>query len=526
MRSHLINIPAESNKKHSKKKLPSFENGNKSEVQNGFSLRDNRKKTSKFAANSIEDTSLDSKVCKECGKGFQSWKALFGHMKCHSDKLLSNNSVSMENDSLNSAAADQKPVMDSQSDTEAAAKAAPIRKQRSRTIKRYKVARNTDNTHSDISEIHEQEQQEEVAMSLILLSRDLSNWDGVKSVGYESSDNNSQFLEARSSSQTNQDSKTESKNLKSCNLDSESLKSKVKQPESSKASGISRKEFRLKNSEVLTDTFLGDDFIKGNKVEEGTEFHQPKVEFTKNSSKKSAMYQSESEWKKQNPSKRKCISLLDDPELSADYSIMKLAHGVSDSQLLYQGSDRKSKFECTTCNKAFHSYQALGGHRASHKRMKGCFGSKIDSSENSNETEISPNQNADSKLIIKCYSNDIDNSTNDGSKEKAETTDFVCKEINNGDGDYGFKKTKGHECPICFKVFPSGQALGGHKRSHLVVEAKSNQTIVVQKQIPEIRDFLDLNLPAPVEEESSDKVYFSPWWMASNHKHEPLVGIL
>ncbi|MCD7455093.1 hypothetical protein HAX54_026996 [Datura stramonium] len=30
----------------------------------------------------------------------------------------------------------------------------------------------------------------------------------------------------------------------------------------------------------------------------------------------------------------------------------------------------KIKFECTTCNKSFHSYQALGGHRASHKNTK------------------------------------------------------------------------------------------------------------------------------------------------------------
>ncbi|XP_027125439.1 uncharacterized protein [Coffea arabica] len=525
MRSHLINIPAESNEKHGKKRLPSFKTGNRDdsskEAQNGYSLRENRKKTSKFAANSSEDTSLDSKVCKECGKCFPSWKALFGHMKCHSDKVLSNNSASVEDDSWNSAAANQKLVMDSQSDNEAAA---PIRKQRSRTIKRYKATKNINTAPLTIAqpspcvtENHEQEQQEEVAMSLIMLSRDASNWGGLKSVGGgESSDYNSEFLEARSSNQNKQDCKTESKILKSSNLDSK-MKSKMKQPEPSKASGMSRKEFRVKSSEVSTDAFLGDVFIKKNKVEEGAELQQSKVELPKN--------QSESESKKQNLSKRRCIALHDDPELSADYSITKLACGVSDSELLYLGSDRKSKFECTTCNKAFHSYQALGGHRASHKRMKGCLGSKIDSSENSTETEISPNQTADSKLRIKGYSNDIDTTT-DGSKEKVEMTDYGSKEIKTVNTDYGFKKDKSHECPICFKLFPSGQALGGHKRAHLAAEAKSNQGIVIQKQIPEIRDFLDLNLPAPAEEESSDQVYFSPWWIASNHKPEPLVGML
>lgn len=69
---------------------------------------------------------------------------------------------------------------------------------------------------------------------------------------------------------------------------------------------------------------------------------------------------------------------------------------------------KKSKwFECETCEKVFKSYQALGGHRASHKKK----------SAESNELKKSSSSNH-------------------------------------------------HECPICSKVFSSGQALGDHKRSH------------------------------------------------------------
>lgn len=69
--------------------------------------------------------------------------------------------------------------------------------------------------------------------------------------------------------------------------------------------------------------------------------------------------------------------------------------------------------------------------------------------------------------------------------------------------------------------------MGGHKRSHLIAEAKSsNQTVVIEKPIPETRDLLDLNLPAPVEEESSGNVGFKPWWAGTNSKPEPLLGFL
>ncbi|KAL1208540.1 Zinc finger protein ZAT12 [Cardamine amara subsp. amara] len=74
------------------------------------------------------------------------------------------------------------------------------------------------------------------------------------------------------------------------------------------------------------------------------------------------------------------------------------------------GGDQKRVFTCKTCLKEFHSFQALGGHRASHKK---------------------PNNETMSGLI---------------------TTKKV--------------KTTSHPCPICGVEFPMGQALGGHMRRH------------------------------------------------------------
>ncbi|KAK8564250.1 hypothetical protein V6N13_005514 [Hibiscus sabdariffa] len=71
----------------------------------------------------------------------------------------------------------------------------------------------------------------------------------------------------------------------------------------------------------------------------------------------------------------------------------------------------KLVYRCSVCNKGFPSYQALGGHKASHRKP----------------------------------------SSTDG-----------------GDPSTGAARGSGkaHECGICHKTFPTGQALGGHKRRH------------------------------------------------------------
>lgn len=74
-------------------------------------------------------------------------------------------------------------------------------------------------------------------------------------------------------------------------------------------------------------------------------------------------------------------------------------------------NDTKSRvFACKTCNKEFPSFQALGGHRASHRRSAALEG----------HAPPSPKR---------------------------------------------VKPVK-HECPICGAEFAVGQALGGHMRKH------------------------------------------------------------
>lgn len=113
------------------------------------------------------------------------------------------------------------------------------------------------------------------------------------------------------------------------------------------------------------------------------------------------------------------------------------------------------EFECKTCNRKFSSFQALGGHRTSHKRPK-LEGEEL--------------------------------------KEQAKSLSLR-------------NKPKMHECSICGQEFSLGQALGGHMRRH---RAAFNEEFSFTKQVVakvpvlkrsnslRVRCFLDLNL-TPLE---------------------------
>ncbi|CAA7046248.1 unnamed protein product [Microthlaspi erraticum] len=78
-------------------------------------------------------------------------------------------------------------------------------------------------------------------------------------------------------------------------------------------------------------------------------------------------------------------------------------------------------FECKTCNRKFDSFQALGGHRASHKR---------------------PKLGVDQEQV----------------KHRNSVNDV-------------------HKCSICSQMFGTGQALGGHMRKHRI-SSMNEQSVI------------------------------------------------
>lgn len=138
-----------------------------------------------------------------------------------------------------------------------------------------------------------------------------------------------------------------------------------------------------------------------------------------------------------------------------------------------QGLSDFNTFECTSCKKVFGSRQALGGHRASHKNVKGCFAITRDDGEEDDDR----------------------NERNYGEGE----------EYNNNNNK--MVMVLGHKCGICLKVFSSGQALGGHKRCHWDQKgdepSSSLSTQVVSPLGAKVDCGLDLNLPAPQDYDSS-----------------------
>jgi hypothetical protein len=129
-------------------------------------------------------------------------------------------------------------------------------------------------------------------------------------------------------------------------------------------------------------------------------------------------------------------------------SLLMLARGHRDHHV----SSAAQEHTCSVCGKAFASYQALGGHKASHRPKPPPTQAAVEPAGVDEPSDASP-------------------------AASSSTLSGVAGKV--------------HECSVCRKTFPTGQALGGHKRCHYEGPTGGGNAIAAASG----RRF-DLNLPA------------------------------
>ncbi|KAL3523515.1 hypothetical protein ACH5RR_016349 [Cinchona calisaya] len=178
-------------------------------------------------------------------------------------------------------------------------------------------------------------------------------------------------------------------------------------------------------------------------------------------------------------------------------------------------------YECKTCGRTFPSFQALGGHRASHKKSKNM-------SMEDKKTLLLEMSDDDEEPIFKNKSTSkIHNNNNNSSSLSLELLSNKGMPSNCNTNNHLHKSAsfpRIHECAHCGAEFASGQALGGHMRRHRGVPAITNTTLSLgQLSSPETIDqesdelahqvkrsrslSLDLNLPAPEDDHNKDSQF-------------------
>lgn len=160
-------------------------------------------------------------------------------------------------------------------------------------------------------------------------------------------------------------------------------------------------------------------------------------------------------------------------------------------------------YECKTCNRTFPSFQALGGHRASHKKPKTTV-----------EEKRSP-------LPISAPPSNHDDEEEESQFIKISPPLPLPIATKASQSHNNQNKSKVHECSICGSEFSSGQALGGHMRRHRAAPntrttmnvIDTSNTVIMESQEeeesekPRHRLTLDLNLPAPLEDDHHHQVH-------------------
>ncbi|CAN6310196.1 unnamed protein product [Urochloa humidicola] len=153
--------------------------------------------------------------------------------------------------------------------------------------------------------------------------------------------------------------------------------------------------------------------------------------------------------------------------------LLMLARGQRDAT---PAPARQEQYRCSVCGKAFPSHQALGGHKSSHRTRP--------PTQAAAGTDRAPTTTAPSEASPAASSS--------------------------ASGAAGSSGGRPHECSVCRKTFPTGQALGGHKRCHYDGAAGAGATGLCRRgfdlNVPALPDVITADRCVPAAEEGEEEV--------------------
>lgn len=225
------------------------------------------------------------------------------------------------------------------------------------------------------------------------------------------------------------------------------------------------------------------------------------------------------------------ISEVDEMEEAAR-CLMMLSSGVTDWDEYISISENSKNENLNLESESFHSVKGISADAFTVKQLSRTVFSDSDCVDGYGKNyEIS--EFSDRLMLINteitkvCYSTEMQFGNDPSSSVVMEDLAFLnsCSLKKGVDLQIGVNRTsldpiksKVHKCPICFKVFPSGQSLGGHKRAHYTgfTESKTKETMV--KKLDSLADnhkSFDLNNPVNAVDGGEKDVELKLWWVGS-----------
>ncbi|CAM0908251.1 unnamed protein product [Alopecurus aequalis] len=195
------------------------------------------------------------------------------------------------------------------------------------------------------------------------------------------------------------------------------------------------------------------------------------------------------------------------PSSSSSSLVAVAKEGKFRSRRPADGADGEFVYECKTCGRCFPSFQALGGHRTSHKKPRLLLpptSTSTTTTTGQNKQRPASEEKSRTPSARPSAEPTVPVLAIPATPPKQESAAAISGASRQQQPKLG---SRAHECTICGAEFASGQALGGHMRRHrplVPASASSDADVAAAAAVIGAKEKalleLDLNMPAPCDE--------------------------